>query len=86
MLLWLARPKANALQTWLAGLPTIIKPFFGDQHFYADRVATLGIGSAVRNLTVSNLAAAITTAVTDEKQIARAKLAGEAIRKVTITA
>lgn len=33
-------------------------------------------------MTVDNLAAAITTAVTDEKQIARAKLAGEAIRKV----
>jgi UDP:flavonoid glycosyltransferase YjiC (YdhE family) len=66
----------------LAGLPTIIKPFFGDQHFYADRVATLGIGSAVRVMTVDNLATAITTAVTDEKQISRARLAGEAIRKV----
>lgn len=65
-----------------AGLPTIIKPFFGDQHFYADRIATLGIGSAVRNMTIENLSAAITTAVTDEKQIARAKLAGDAIRKV----
>ncbi|KAI5475372.1 hypothetical protein MNV49_001476 [Pseudohyphozyma bogoriensis] len=64
-----------------AGLPTIIKPFFGDQHFYADRVATLGIGSAVRNLTVETLASAISTAVTDEKQIARAHLAGEMIRK-----
>lgn len=66
-----------------AGLPTIIKPFFGDQHFYADRVATLGIGSAVRVMSVANLAAAIHTAVTDEKQISRAKLAGEAIRKVS---
>ncbi|ORY54999.1 hypothetical protein BCR35DRAFT_319588 [Leucosporidium creatinivorum] len=64
-----------------AGLPTIIKPFFGDQHFYADRVATLGIGSAVRDMTVANLAEAIIKAVTDEKQISRAKLAGEAIRK-----
>lgn len=64
-----------------AGLPTIIKPFFGDQYFYADRVATLGIGSAVRDLTVEHLAAAITRAVTDEKQIARANLAGETIRK-----
>jgi sterol 3beta-glucosyltransferase len=65
----------------IAGLPTIIKPFFGDQYFYADRVATLGIGSAVRDMTVEHLAAAITLAVTDEKQIARAKLAGETIRK-----
>lgn len=65
----------------LAGLPTIIKPFFGDQYFYADRVATLGIGSAVRDMTVDHLASAIITAVTDEKQISRARLAGEAIRK-----
>ncbi|KAK4051283.1 Sterol 3-beta-glucosyltransferase [Microbotryomycetes sp. JL221] len=64
-----------------AGLPTIIKPFFGDQYFYADRVATLGIGSCIRNMTVDNLSTAIKTAVTDEKQIARARLTGEAIRK-----
>ncbi|GJN87689.1 hypothetical protein Rhopal_000644-T1 [Rhodotorula paludigena] len=64
-----------------AGLPTIIKPFFGDQHFYADRVATLGIGTHIRNFTVDNLANALTTAVTDEKQIERARLAGEEIRK-----
>lgn len=76
----LAQP-ALTLLTLTAGLPTIIKPFFGDQHFYADRVATLGIGSAVRDMTVANLAEAIIKAVTDEKQIARANLAGETIRK-----
>lgn len=65
-----------------AGLPTIIKPFFGDQHFYADRVQTLGIGSAVKDLTVDKLAEALTKACHDEKQIAKAKLAGEQIRKV----
>ncbi|GAA5905363.1 hypothetical protein JCM6882_003138 [Rhodosporidiobolus microsporus] len=64
-----------------AGLPTIIKPFFGDQHFYADRVATLGIGTHIRNFTSDNLAEALTSAVTDEKQIERARLAGEEIRK-----
>ncbi|BGP37017.1 Sterol 3-beta-glucosyltransferase [Rhodotorula kratochvilovae] len=64
-----------------AGLPTIIKPFFGDQHFYADRVATLGIGTHIRNFTVENLADALTAAVSDEKQIERARLAGEEIRK-----
>ncbi|KAK4699137.1 hypothetical protein P7C70_g7126, partial [Phenoliferia sp. Uapishka_3] len=78
-----SRPcRAHIHFSFSAGLPTIIKPWFGDQHFYADRVATLGIGSAVRNLTVDTLAAAISTAVTDEKQIARARMAGEAIRKV----
>lgn len=65
----------------IAGLPTIIKPFFGDQYFYADRVSTLGIGSAVREMTVDHLAAAIIIAVTDPRQITRAKLAGEAMRK-----
>lgn len=65
-----------------AGLPTIIKPFFGDQHFYADRVSTLGIGSHIRNFTVENLTEALKTAVSDDKQIERARLAGEEIRKV----
>lgn len=80
---WLALVLRSKLTLPLptAGLPTIIKPFFGDQHFYADRVATLGIGSAVRDMTVANLAEAIIKAVTDEKQISRAKLAGETIRK-----
>ncbi|GAA6041186.1 hypothetical protein JCM8097_008332 [Rhodosporidiobolus ruineniae] len=64
-----------------AGLPTIIKPFFGDQHFYADRVSTLGIGSHIRNFNADNLSEALITAVTDEKQIERARLAGEEIRK-----
>ncbi|GAA6057393.1 hypothetical protein JCM3770_000741 [Rhodotorula araucariae] len=64
-----------------AGLPTIIKPFFGDQHFYADRVATLGIGTHIRNFTVENLTNALIAAVSDEKQIERARLAGEEIRK-----
>ena len=65
-----------------AGIPTIIKPFFGDQFFWADRVEALGIGSGVRKLTVENLAEAFVTATTDQRQIARAKLVGEQIRSV----
>lgn len=53
----------------------------GDQFFFADRVSTLGIGSAVRNETVETLSEAIIKAVTDVKQIQRAKVAGEQIRK-----
>ena len=34
-----------------AGIPTIIKPFFGDQFFNADRVEAIGVGSCVRRLT-----------------------------------
>ncbi|QRW14842.1 glycosyltransferase family 1 protein [Ceratobasidium sp. AG-Ba] len=63
-----------------AGIPTIIKPFFGDQFFWSDRVEALGIGSSVRKLTVENLTAALRTATTDLKQIERAKLVGQSIR------
>lgn len=64
-----------------AGIPTIIRPFFGDQFFWADRVEALGVGTAVRKLTVDSLADALTTATSDQKQIDRAKLIGEQIRK-----
>lgn len=65
-----------------AGIPTIIKPFFGDQFFWADRVEALGIGSAVRKLTVQHLADALLAATIDPKQISRAKVVGEQIRAV----
>lgn len=65
-----------------AGIPTIIKPFFGDQFFWADRVEALGVGSGVRKLTVDGLADALRTATSDVKQIDRARLVGEQIRAV----
>ncbi|KAK8865790.1 hypothetical protein IAR55_000937 [Kwoniella newhampshirensis] len=64
-----------------AGIPTIIKPFFGDQAFWSERVESLNVGSAVRKLTSENLAAALIKATTDEKQIAKARVVGEMIRK-----
>lgn len=66
-----------------AGIPTIIKPFFGDQFFWADRVEALGIGSGVRKLTVEALAVALRTATTDQKQIDRARTIGATIRSET---
>ncbi|KAF8139999.1 glycosyltransferase family 1 protein [Boletus edulis] len=63
-----------------AGIPTIIKPFFGDQFFWANRVEALGIGTGVRKLTVDSLSQALTLATTDSKQIERARLVGEKIR------
>lgn len=66
-----------------AGIPTIIKPFFGDQFFWADRVEALGVGSGVRKLTVESLTAALIAATTDVKQVERAKLVGEQIRSVS---
>jgi len=63
-----------------AGIPTIIKPFFGDQFFWSDRVEALGVGSSIRKLTVESLATALHHATTDIKQIERARLLGETIR------
>ncbi|KAG1826254.1 uncharacterized protein BJ212DRAFT_335509 [Suillus subaureus] len=63
-----------------AGIPTIIKPFFGDQFFSADRVEALGIGTGVRKLTAESMTEALVSATTDVKQIERAKLVGEHIR------
>ena len=65
-----------------AGIPTIIKPFFGDQFFWADRVEALGVGAAVRKLTVETLSNALREATTNQKLIERAKLTGEQIRSV----
>jgi hypothetical protein len=45
-------------------------------------VEALGVGASVRKLTVENLADALITATTDQRQIARAKLVGEQIRSV----
>ncbi|KAJ7630514.1 glycosyltransferase family 1 protein [Roridomyces roridus] len=63
-----------------AGIPTVIRPFFGDQFFWADRVEALGVGTGVRKLTVDNLTEALISATTDIKQIDRARLMGEQIR------
>ncbi|KAK7064572.1 sterol 3-beta-glucosyltransferase [Favolaschia claudopus] len=63
-----------------AGIPTIIRPFFGDQFFWADRVEALGVGTGVRKLTVDTLTEAFVLATTDIKQIDRARLIGEEIR------
>ena len=44
----------------------------------------LGVGAAVRKLTVDNLSKALHVATTDEKQISRARLLGEEIRQVSL--
>ncbi|WWC58506.1 uncharacterized protein I303_101049 [Kwoniella dejecticola CBS 10117] len=64
-----------------AGIPTIIKPFFGDQAFWAERAESLNVGSAIRKLTSEALAEALIKATTDAKQIAKAKIVGEMIRR-----
>lgn len=66
-----------------AGLPTIIKPFFGDQYFFGSRVEDLGVGIFVRKLNVSVFARALWEACNSQRMIVKAKMLGEMIRKVS---
>jgi sterol 3beta-glucosyltransferase len=66
-----------------AGVPTIIIPFFGDQGFWGQRVADLGVGTAPiprKQLTAERLAQAIQTAVGDRVMRQRAADLGAKIR------
>ncbi|EFP79605.2 uncharacterized protein PGTG_05926 [Puccinia graminis f. sp. tritici CRL 75-36-700-3] len=47
------------------GIPTIIHPFFGDQTFWADRVARLGAGLKIDSLSVNTLCEAFNKATSD---------------------
>ena len=66
-----------------AGVPSVLVPHMGDQPFWAKRVTELGVGPQPiprRKLTSARLAAAITTATTDQNMQARAAALGERIR------
>lgn len=66
-----------------AGRPSLICPFFGDQPFWGQRVATLGAGPAPiaqRHLSVKNLAAAISVAVSDSAMANTAARVGATLR------
>ncbi|RCK59095.1 Sterol 3-beta-glucosyltransferase [Candida viswanathii] len=63
-----------------AGTPTIIKPFFGDQFFYATRVEDLGAGLGLKKLTAKTLANALVTVTEDLKIIEKAKRVSEQIK------
>lgn len=65
-----------------AGLPTIIKPFFGDQFFFGSRVEDLGVGIILKKLNVSVFARALWEATHSERMIVKARVLGEQIRKV----
>lgn len=66
-----------------AGIPTVIKPFFGDQFFFGGRVEDLGVGILLRKINVSVLGRALWEAVHSERMIVKAKLLGEKIRSVS---
>jgi sterol 3beta-glucosyltransferase len=63
-----------------AGLPTIIKPFFGDQFFYAARVEDLGVGFHLKKLNSTAFGKALWRATHEENIIKKAKVIGERIR------
>jgi sterol 3beta-glucosyltransferase len=66
-----------------AGKPTVIVPFMGDQFFWGDRVAALGVGTEPipqKALTADALAKAIRTAVSDTGMQQRAAELGAKLR------
>ncbi|KAF8475954.1 hypothetical protein BDZ91DRAFT_818398 [Kalaharituber pfeilii] len=64
-----------------AGIPTIIKPFFGDQFFFGSRVEDLGVGVCIKKLNVNAFSKALRDATRDGRMIEKAKVLGEQIRK-----
>lgn len=65
-----------------AGIPTVVKPFFGDQYFFGSRVEDLGVGVCLTEITASTLAQALQKVTTNEKIIERARRLGTQIRSV----
>jgi sterol 3beta-glucosyltransferase len=69
-----------------AGIPTIIRPFFGDQYFFAGRVEDLGVGVWVKKWGTNAFGRALWEATRNERMIVKARVLGEEIRNVSITA
>ncbi|KAG9121241.1 hypothetical protein FRC07_002884 [Ceratobasidium sp. 392] len=67
-----------------AGIPTLIKPWFGDQFFWATRVMKLGAGLRVSSLSSSDLGDALKRAVSDRVMKEKAAAVGEKIRSVRV--
>ena len=68
-----------------AGIPTIIKPFFGDQYFFAQRVEDLGVGIWLKKVNTSLFSRLLWEATNSQRLIVKAKVLGEKIRKVSTT-
>lgn len=66
-----------------AGVPSVIVPFFGDQPFWGDRIAKLGVGPKPiprKRLTPENLSNAINAAISDNPMRQQAAKLGMKIR------
>lgn len=66
-----------------AGVPTIIKPFFGDQFFFGGRVEALGVGICMKKLNVSVFSRSLWEATHSERMIIKAHNLGIQIRSVS---
>ncbi|KAF4120938.1 hypothetical protein GMORB2_2424 [Geosmithia morbida] len=64
-----------------AGIPTIIRPFFGDQYFFANRVEDLGVGVHLRKWGTTAFGRALWEATRNHRMIVKARVLGEEIRK-----
>ncbi|KAI1809031.1 glycosyltransferase family 1 protein [Poronia punctata] len=64
-----------------AGIPTIIRPFFGDQFFFGSRVEDLGVGICLKRWGANSFAKALWEATHSERMIVKARVLGETIRK-----
>ncbi|KAI4244852.1 MAG: hypothetical protein L6R40_002758 [Gallowayella cf. fulva] len=64
-----------------AGLPTVVKPFFGDQFFFGSRIEDMGVGIYMKKLNVSVFSRALWEATHSQRMIIKAKVLGEQIRK-----
>ncbi|KAF7455509.1 Sterol 3-beta-glucosyltransferase [Pyrenophora tritici-repentis] len=64
-----------------AGIPTVIKPFFGDQFFFAQRVEDLGVGMWMKKVNTSVFSRALWEVTSSERMIVKAKVLGQKIRK-----
>ncbi|MBW0471692.1 hypothetical protein O181_011407 [Austropuccinia psidii MF-1] len=63
-----------------AGIPTLIKPFLGDQYFWAERVETLKIGKFIKTFEVSELERAFRAATTEGEMKHRSKVIGQEVQ------
>ncbi|KAL2706204.1 hypothetical protein AAEP93_001454 [Penicillium crustosum] len=63
-----------------AGVPTIVKPFFGDQFFFGSRVEDLGVGICMKKLNVSVFSRALWEVTHSERMIVKARNLGIQIR------
>lgn len=67
-----------------AGVPTIIKPFFGDQYFFGSRVEDLGVGICIKKLNATVFSRALWEATHSDRMIVKARILGEQIRQVSL--